>query len=137
MKGLAQANILRSNNTTETGYGIVYANEISGHRQVKTLSDLYALYDWQLSASGDNTNDDAIGQLWYVVNVDSDGTGYLYQLKNWENRHNANGWGKLTTGGDTPTGDYATKEYVQDTCVLKEEKLSDDDVTNIWNSITL
>lgn len=46
-KGLAQANTLRSNNTTETGYGVVYADEISGHRTVANLTALYALNDWQ------------------------------------------------------------------------------------------
>lgn len=33
-KGLGQANILRTNNNTSTGYGIVYADEVSGHRTV-------------------------------------------------------------------------------------------------------
>ena len=74
-KGLAQANILRSNNTTSTGYGIVYANEISGHRTVADLDALYALFDWQLSASGNNTDNDAIGQLWYVVDTDGNQLG--------------------------------------------------------------
>ena len=60
-KGLGQANILRTNNNTSTGYGVAYADEVSGHRTVGRLADLYALHDWQLSASGDNTNSDAIG----------------------------------------------------------------------------
>ncbi len=140
MKGLAQANILRSNNTTETGYGIVYANEISGHRNVPNLTALYALYDWQLSASGDNSNNDAIGQLWYVINADGNGTGYLYQLTDWSNRHNANGWVKFTTSGDTPDlSKYATKDYVsealepyvQDVNLLE---MSDTDIEIIFNS---
>ena len=59
-KGLGQANILRTNNNTSTGYGIVYADEVSGHRTVANLTALYALNDWQLSASGDNTNNDAM-----------------------------------------------------------------------------
>ena len=69
-KGLGQANILRTNNNTSTGYGIVYADEVSGHRTVANLTALYALHDWQLSASGNNTDNDAIGQLWYVVDAE-------------------------------------------------------------------
>ena len=49
-KGLGQANILRTNNNTATGYGIAYADEVSGHRTVANLNALYALHDWQLSA---------------------------------------------------------------------------------------
>lgn len=139
MKGLAQANILRSNNTTETGYGIAYANEISGHRSVANLTALYALYDWQLSSSGDNTNNDAIGQLWYVVNSDGNNTGNLYQLIDWNNRNNSNGWQKFTTGDTPDLSNYATKAYVNDAvepCVQEGNlaKLSDEDIETIFNS---
>lgn len=99
-KGLGQANILRTNNNTSTGYGIVYADEVSGHRTVANLTALYALNDWQLSASGDNTNSDAIGQLWYVVDADGKGNGALYQLKDWSKRKEAAGWS---------IADYTTK----------------------------
>ncbi len=96
-KGLAQANTLRSNNTSSTGYGSVYADEISGHRTVADLSALYDLNDWQLSSSGDNTSNDAIGQLWYVVSA-----GEYYQLKDWGNRNVAAGWSKFSAGsGDS------------------------------------
>ena len=81
-KGLAQANTLRSNNTTETGYGVVYADEISGHRTVANLTALYALNDWQLSVSKNNTDNDAIGQLWYVVDADGKDNGDLAQPTN-------------------------------------------------------
>lgn len=91
-KGLGQANILRTNNNTSTGYGIVYADEVSGHRTVANLTALYALNDWQLSASGDNTGSDAIGQLWYVVDADGNGNGCYYQLKDWSKRNVTAGW---------------------------------------------
>lgn len=91
-KGLGQANTFRTNNNTSTGYGIAYADEVSGHRTVANLTALYALHDWQLSASGDNTDNDAIGQLWYVVNADGKGNGSLYQLKDWNKRKEAAGW---------------------------------------------
>ena len=94
-KGLGQANILRTNNNTSTGYGIVYADEVSGHRTVANLTALYALNDWQLSASGDNTNSDAIGQLWYVVDADGKNSGALYQLKDWSKRKEAAGWSEF------------------------------------------
>lgn len=104
-KGLGQANILRTNNNTSTGYGIAYADEVSGHRTVGSLADLYALHDWQLSASGDNTDNDAIGQLWYVVNADGNGNGCYYQLKDWSKRKEAAGWS---------IADYTTKAELQD-----------------------
>ena len=104
-KGLGQANILRTNNNTSTGYGIAYADEVSGHRTVANLTALYALNDWQLSASGDNTDNDAIGQLWYVVNADGNGNGCYYQLKDWSKRNEAAGWS---------IADYTTKAELQD-----------------------
>lgn len=104
-KGLGQANILRTNNNTSTGYGIVYADEVSGHRTVGSLADLYILHDWQLSASGNNMDNDAIGQLWYVVNADGNGNGCYYQLKDWTKRHETAGWS---------IADYTTKAELQD-----------------------
>lgn len=99
-KGLGQANTFRTNNNTSTGYGVAYADEVSGHRTVDRLADLYALHDWQLSASGVNTDNDAIGQLWYVVNADGNGNGCYYQLKDWNKRNEAAGWS---------IADYTTK----------------------------
>ena len=104
-KGLGQANILRTNNNTSTGYGVAYADEVSGHRTVGSLADLYALHDWQLSASGNNTDNDAIGQLWYVVNADGNSNGCYYQLKDWSKRNEAAGWS---------IADYTTKAELQD-----------------------
>ena len=104
-KGLGQANTFRTNNNTSTGYGVAYADEVSGHRTVGSLADLYALHDWQLSASGDNTDNDAIGQLWYVVNADGNSNGCYYQLKDWSKRNEAAGWS---------IADYTTKAELQD-----------------------
>lgn len=104
-KGLGQANTFRTNNNTSTGYGVAYADEVSGHRTVANLTALYALHDWQLSASGDNTDNDAIGQLWYVVDADGNGNGCYYQLKDWSKRNDAAGWS---------IADYTTKAELQD-----------------------
>lgn len=101
-KGLGQANTFRTNNNTSTGYGIAYADEVSGHRTVANLTALYALNDWQLSASGDNTGSDAIGQLWYVVDADGKNSGAFYQLKDWSKRKEAAGWSEFKgTGAST------------------------------------
>lgn len=159
-KGLGQANILRTNNNTSTGYGIVYADEVSGHRTVANLTALYALNDWQLSASGNNTDNDAIGQLWYVVNADGNGNGSYYQLRDWNKRNDAAGWIKFTGGGGSGTADlsnYVTKTDFDTTIETIDNKLNqkldansadiryvknvdlvsltDTDIDNLWNTL--
>lgn len=139
-KGLSQANTLRSNNTSSTGYGIVYADEIIGHRSVKNLTALYALNTWQLSPSGNNENNDAIGQLWYVTNADGSGNGYFYQLKNWENRTSSAGWerfnpGSGSSGSSADLTEYAKIADVESSLANKVDKetgkaLSSNDFTN-------
>ena len=79
---------LQSANLNE--FGIVYAEEIQGHKTVATLNALYAITDPILSKSVVNTNNDAIGQEWFVVSEDC-----YYRLDNWANRHAASGWTKL------------------------------------------
>ena len=156
-KGLGQANILRTNNNTSTGYGIVYADEVSGHRTVANLTALYALNDWQLSASGDNTGSDAIGQLWYVVDADGKGNGALYQLKDWSKRKEAAGWSEFKgTGGEVDLSSYVTKKDFSSTIQSVNNKLqgkldansadtryvknadlvplTDTDIDNLWNT---
>lgn len=150
--GLGQANILRTNNNTSTGYGIVYADEVSGHRTVANLTALYALNDWQLSASGDNTNSDAVGQLWYVVDADGNGNGALYQLKDWNKRKKAAGWSQFTID----LSNYVTKTDYSSMIKTIDNKLdqkldanaaetryvknvdmvalTDTDIDNLWNS---
>lgn len=156
-KGLGQANILRTNNNTSTGYGIVYADEVSGHRTVANLTALYALNDWQLSASGSNTDNDAIGQLWYVVNADGKGNGSRYQLKDWSKRKEAAGWQQFKPFNPTSDlSDFVNKDefaaaksslerqmalkidasevestYVKDLDLIN---LDDADVDALWNS---
>ena len=151
-KGLGQANILRTNNNTSTGYGIAYADEVSGHRTVANLTALYALNDWQLSASGDNTGSDAIGQLWYVVNADGKGNGALYQLKDWSKRKEAAGWSQFTIdlsnyvtktdfGSTIKTIDNKLNQKLEpDSADIRYVKnvdlvsLTDTDIDNLWNS---
>ena len=79
---------LQSANLNE--FGIVYAEEIQGHKTVATLNALYAITDPILSKSVVNTNNDAIGQEWFVTSE-----GCYYRLDNWANRHTASGWTKL------------------------------------------
>ena len=152
-KGLGQANILRTNNKTSTGYGIVYADEVSGQRTVANLTALYALNDWQLSASGDNTNNDAIGQLWYVVNADGKGNGALYQLKDWNKRKEAAGWSQFTIdlsnyvtktdfGSTIKTIDNKLNQKLEpDSADIRYVKnvdlvsLTDTDIDNLWNRL--
>ena len=77
---------LASNNPQS--FGIVDAMEVSGHRSVDTLSDLYAISDPVLSVLKDGS--DAIGQEWFVVSEDC-----RYRLDNWGNRKSVSGWTKL------------------------------------------
>lgn len=84
---------LRSNNPK--AYGIVRAQEVSGHCTVADLEALCALPDAILSASGDNTGNDAIGKLVWVVSE-----GEHYMLTSWENRNSADGWTVQTASGN-------------------------------------
>ena len=79
---------LQSANLNE--FGIVYADEVQGHKTVATLNALYDITDPILSKSVVNTNNDAIGQEWFVVSE-----GCYYRLDNWANRHTASGWTKI------------------------------------------
>lgn len=101
--GQIKSGTMRVGNTTSTGYGIVYADEIIGHRRVANYSDLNNIPDWCLyNAAGGDTPSTAIGQLWYVSNSDEAGTpetmhtAGLYQLvsyngktKTWKQFKNA------------------------------------------------
>lgn len=87
---------LRSNNPA--AYGIVDATEVSGHKSVPALDKLYELKDCILSHSGNNTDNDALGQIWHVsgtVNAD-------YRLISWDDRKTAAGWEKVETGAGEP-----------------------------------
>lgn len=101
---------LESNNPS--AYGIVKAIEVAGHKTVSSLSALCSVPDCILSVSGNNTDNDAIGQLWYVVDE-----GKIYQLSDWDNRNSQEGWGEYL-------GDYATVEDIEETLEGKQDKLT-------------
>lgn len=97
---------LVSGNMTDNGFSIVKASQVGGHRMVKTKEDLYELTIPQLSESTivpkgvegeiipEGYVNDAIGQLWYVASE-----GKHYQLVDWANRKNGNGWKVFKSGG--------------------------------------
>lgn len=84
----------KSGNTD--AFGIADAIELSGHRSVRTFEALYNIPDVILSSSGNNADNDALGQLWYVISKKKH-----YQLVDWSNRHKADGWQVFNSGGDT------------------------------------
>lgn len=112
--------ILQSQNPS--AYGIVKAVEVSGFKQVANLSNLYTISDAILSESGNNANDDAIGQEWYVR-----AETCKYRLIDWVNRKQASGWEKVTYG---ETGDFikeSQKDQPDGVAALNEEgKVSPD-----------
>lgn len=73
--------VISGNITAETGYGIVYADEIIGHRRVNTYSDLAKIPNWCLyNKAGGDAASTAVGQLWYVTTGDTSHSAGLYQL---------------------------------------------------------
>lgn len=114
---------LVASNTSDTGFAIVKATEVGGHRSVKNLSDLYSLSTPILAISGDNSAEhadgenweDAIGQLWYVA-----GEGKHYQLVDWANRKNINGWKVFKSGGGSKSLPFAG--YMDSDITVKEEE---------------
>lgn len=81
---------LESNNPN--AYGIAKSNQISGHKSVSAVTNLYTISDAILSDSGNNTENDALGQRWYVV-----AESCYYELINWANRKAATGWKKINS----------------------------------------
>lgn len=81
---------LESNNPQ--AYGIVKAIEVAGHKTVNTKQDLLFISDSILSDSKINSNNDAIGQQWYVYSEKC-----FYQLIDWDNRKVESGWKKILT----------------------------------------
>ena len=77
-------------NTHSGTGGNVKAVDVIGWKRVSNLVELYSLSDRILSESGNNTDNDAIGQQWYVTDQDS-----VYTLVNWDNRANQLGWQKM------------------------------------------
>ena len=103
------ADRLVSNNPS--AYGIVRAIEVSGHKTVSSLSALYKIPDCILSDTGDNSGNDSLGQLWYVIDAKE-----VYQLVNWEKRNEAGGWKPYLSG-------IITDEALEEILKTKQDKL--------------
>lgn len=103
--GQIKSGTMRVGNTTASGYGIVYADEVIGHRRVNTYAELKTLPEWCLynKAGGDSINT-AIGQLWYVYNGDSSHVAGLYQLVGTNISSDAS-WKLFKNGADVSTHD--------------------------------
>lgn len=86
---LKQANTLAPSNVSATGFALADARHIGGHKVVASLTDLYALHDWQLRNSYETDTELALGQQWYVK-----GIGF-YRLTNWAKRKISLGWTKV------------------------------------------
>lgn len=86
---LKQANTLAPSNVSATGFAITDARYIGGHRSVASLTELYALHDWQLRHPEETDTELALGQQWYVK-----GVGF-YRLTNWDKRKTSLGWTKV------------------------------------------
>lgn len=93
---------LESNNPQ--AFGIVYADEVSGHKSVEDLNALYTISDAILSKSKTNENDDAIGQDWYVRSKAN-----YYRLIDWSKRKTAEGWKQQLIGSD---GNNSLSNYI-------------------------
>lgn len=107
---LKYPDILKSNNPA--AYGVADGREVTGHRTVAQLAattaadiannkyGLYGIPDKILSPSGANTDNDALGQVWYCV-----ATSKYYRLTAWANRKAAAGWTEVAY----PTPSQLTK----------------------------
>lgn len=104
--GQIKSGTMRVGNTTASGYGIVYADEIIGHRRVNTYADLANIPDWSLyNKAGGETTSAAIGQLWYVTTGDNSGhSAGLYQLTAWSN--NIKTWTFFKNGANASNTTY-------------------------------
>lgn len=112
--GQIKSGTMRVGNTTTTGYGIVYADEIIGHRRVAKYSDLNNIPDWCLyNKAGGDTPSTAVGQLWYVstsetVQPSKDAAAItysngLYQLVAYDGTTKK--WKRFKNGSDVVTSD--------------------------------
>ena len=74
--GQPKSGTMRVANATSSGFGIIYADEIIGHRRVDTFEDLAKIPNWALyDQAGGADISTAKGQLWYVSSDSK-----LYQL---------------------------------------------------------
>lgn len=109
---LGYPDTLGSNNITDTGYGIIQATQIAGHRTVFHVNDLYNLSIPILSSSKGTTPLDAKFQLWAVCGETDAKLNGLYQLIDFNNRGNANGWRKVDFGEINSDGDIVFNQDV-------------------------
>ena len=74
--GQPKSGTMRVANATSSGFGIIYADKIIGHRRVDTFEDLAKIPNWALyDQAGGADISTAKGQLWYVSSDSK-----LYQL---------------------------------------------------------
>lgn len=74
--GQPKTGTMRVANATSSGFGIIYADEIIGHRRVDTFKDLELIPNWALyDQAGGADISTAKGQLWYVSDQSK-----MYQL---------------------------------------------------------
>lgn len=74
--GQPKSGTMRVANATSSGFGIIYADEIIGHRRVDTYAELANIPSWALyDKAGGADISTAKGQLWYVSDESK-----MYQL---------------------------------------------------------
>ena len=99
LKGLSLGSPIIGN---EANYAAAFATDIAGFRSVPTVADLYNIKAYILSHSGNNTNNDAIGQVWRVTNNTADTTkNGEWRLKDWSNHGAAAGWEQVKDNNTT------------------------------------
>lgn len=108
-------------------YGIVFADQISGHKTVPTLIDLLNIPDSILSKSVINENNDAIGQLWYVIEQSCH-----YRLVNWNNRRYYDGWAPVVTV--TPNELKSVVDLSKNGIIWKEAVATVSDISTRYNN---
>lgn len=107
---------IKSTNTEK--YGIVDSSEVSGHKRVNSKEELYKIPDAILSQSGNNTDNDALGNEWFVYEEN-----IKYTLINWELRGESNGWEKSSVD----LSNYYTKDEINDKGYITQQVQPD------WN----
>jgi hypothetical protein len=104
-------------------YGVIFADDISGHRRVQSKSDLYKIPTAILSKPHISGHVDAIGQEWYVADEDC-----KYKLINWSNRKSESGWKKVESFNTTDLDDRFWK--------LDQSNITTADVSKLLYKIT-
>lgn len=114
--GQIKSGTMRVGNSSLTGYGIIYGDEIIGHRVVSTYSDLKNIPAWMFGDITEmNTNkatSSAIGQLWYVTKAETGHSAGFYQLTGFasatkDGTLNSPTWTYFGNGADAVNTTYA------------------------------